>query len=402
MKWNARRRGVRSLFGSQITGFKLTYKGNAMRSPARSPADRGWFKLTYEGNAMHTIRAWSLVLLLMSTLSVPLQAQAVIHHSRPSESLSTRWDWAVREAQQRGMENGYWIGYSIRRPVGDESHIVIFSGEDRVILRELIRGDASALDGAVRALSDETALLFRLAPDGEAVMDVDVRNLSWPVNLGGRPLFWLGRAEDAASIALLERRYARADAAVKEDLVGAVGQHERARLGISLLEQALAGARAADVREEAASALGHVGSPPALQLLVRTIRTDSSEEVREEAVAAIGQIERPAATDALIQLARTAERSGLREEAVDALAEKATERAVAALEGIVYGDATAEIQQEAVEALARLPGEQGLSRLIEIARTHENPAVREEAIEALAQTGDPRAIDVLVDIIRGQ
>ena len=51
-----------------------------------------------------------------------LPASQVFHHPRPSDELASRWNWAVEKAQTQGLKDGCWIGYSIKRLMGEYTY----------------------------------------------------------------------------------------------------------------------------------------------------------------------------------------------------------------------------------------------------------------------------------------
>ncbi len=220
-----------------------------------------------------------------------------------------------------------------------------------------------------RKVVKEVALLFEFAPGAAQVREIHVTNLSGHVDFEGRPLLWLGGAEDGESLDFVEQQYRRTRSdEVKEDLVLALSIHDETDRVVPLLTDILTG--------------------------------DDADDVRDQAVFAISQMDLPEATEALIDAARNGPRS-IRKDAIFWLGQKASERAVEALGDMVQDETDAEVQKQAVFAISQLPDDDGVPLLIEIARTHPTAKVRKDAIFWLGQSDDPRALDALVALVRG-
>ncbi len=358
---------------------------------------------------MKRISTFTLLFLAVALLPAGLWAQDVVHHPEPSAALGQKWQWAQEQAE--GFERGYWIGYSIERLMGEYSFIGSWSSRGRrMTLHEALYGEKPEFDlrdrrqhdrASERKVVKEVALLFEFATGATQARAIRVTNLSGHVDLKGRPLLWLGGAEDGESLDFVEQQYRRTRSdEVKEDLVLALSIHDETGRVVPLLTDILTGNDANDVRESAAFWLGQHGKASALDVLRRTARDDRSEDVREQAVFAISQMDLPEATDALIDLARNGPR-GIRKDAIFWLGQKASERAVEALGDMVQDDNDAEVQKQAVFAISQLPDDDGVPLLIEIARTHPKAKVRKDAIFWLGQSDDPRALDALVAMVRG-
>jgi hypothetical protein len=51
-------------------------------------------------------------LLFFLVLSTKVSAQTVIKHTNADLPLKERWSWAIKEAENQGWNQSYWIGYS--------------------------------------------------------------------------------------------------------------------------------------------------------------------------------------------------------------------------------------------------------------------------------------------------
>jgi len=367
---------------------------------------------------------------LVVAMTQRLAAVQVVHHPRPNSPLAERAGWAFQEAGKSGFAKGFWVGFSIRRLMGEHSYIGSHfrgSADRKLSLEELIYGRKTA---AEKKISEEQAITEaadkalasadrgkpepKVAKDIAILMQFDsgaarqpemvtISNISLSVSLQSLPLLWLGPAEDTDSVSLLRKYYEKAATdRMKKILLQAVALHQNAALVVPILEGVLKGRESMKIRADAAAFLGEQNDTRALEILTRTIQKDASLEVRKNAVWGLTEMELPAAVDALIDFARNSPEKDVRTEAVEGLAEKATKKAVGALEQIVFSEKDTEVQTHAVHALADLPSKEGLPYLIRIAKTHTNREVRKAAIYSLGDMNDPAAIQALVDIVKGK
>jgi hypothetical protein len=369
--------------------------------------------------------------------TVGSQAGPVVVQTQPSGPIADRIAWARGEAKANGWGKGFWIGFGIRRLMGEHSSMGWYpwgGAELRLTLDDLIngkktplekkvagdqaaRGTAASMPEAARSLAarrrgdepERTAMkdigiLLRWSErEAEFPADIRVSNLNLPFDLEGLPFVWVGMAADAESLAYLIPLYAKATAPDdKRSLLWAIGLHRNAPAVVPFIERVLAGKESEEIRAEAGECLGEQNEPKALDLLLKTIKSDPSSEVRSRAVNGLVEMELPAATEALISFALNGADRPIRTEAVHGLAEKATDATIKVLEKISSGDKDPEIQEKAIHALADLPGRSGLPRLINLVKTHADPAVRKEAVDAIGDVGGAEAVKFLSEVARGR
>jgi hypothetical protein len=352
----------------------------------------------------------------------------VVKCPRPEDTLASRKDWAQAEAARAGYKDGFWVGWSVRRLMDENSHIGSFSTgrSPEVTLEELLTGKKfvaapvdreiirrtarEILDGLEKPAKEERkvwkdiALLSRYgAGPRPALENVRMSEVRLEVDLDDRPLLWLGGASDGESIETLKKAFGGAPAGkVKEHLVAAVGILGSPGLVLPFLEEVLKSGEADGVRKDAAFWISQQDAPSVLPILSRTARTDRSPEVRESAVFGVSQVESPESVDELIALARGAESDRVRKEAVFWLGQKASKKAGEALVSFAYDDRDLKVREQAVFALSELPDNQGVEPLIKIARTHPDPRIRKKAVFWLGECDDPRALEMLIEIVKGK
>ena len=353
--------------------------------------------------------------------------------ARPSSeaaALEARIAWALDEASKPGQAEAVWIGYAVDRLMDENSHIGSFRGGSRAkepTVAEVLTGQKllpaapESGDGvreAAKAVLDELdkkgkpekkvlkeiGIFLRYKPGRPRVLaEVGLSNLDLSFDFEALPLYWLGKAQDAESLALVKKLYAGSkDGEARDGLLAAAGCHGTPALVVPFLAGVLGGGDPDDLRKDAAFWIGQQNDDEGLRILARAARSDRSEDVREGAVFAISQVELPAAVDELIALARGAELMDVRKQAVLWIGQMASEKAGLALEEFARKDGDIEIQEHAVFALSQLPDNGGVEPLIKLAKTHPDPRVRKKAVFWLGECDDPRALETLISILKGK
>ena len=355
----------------------------------------------------------------------------------PSGPIADRAGWARGEAKANRWEKGFWLGFGIRRLMGEHSsmgwqpwgdtgtHVTLddlINGrktplERKVANDQAVRGTAASMPGAARAFAasrrgdeperpamKEIGILLRLTARPEDFpADIRVSNLDLPFDLEELPLVWVGLVTDRESLAYLIPLYARASAEEdKRSILWAIGLHRDPAVVVPFVEKILAGKESEDIRAEAAACLGEQNDPKSLDLLLKTVKADPSQDVRERAVGGLVEMDLPAAAEALISLALNGADRPVRSEAVRGLADKASPATVKLLVKISSGDKDPEIQKEAIHALADLPGRSGLPYLINLVKTHPDETVRKEAVGAIGDVGGAEAVKTLTELAKGR
>jgi HEAT repeat protein len=343
----------------------------------------------------------------------------ITRHPDPSAALADRVAWAAAEAARSGAGKGFWIGYGIRRLMGEHSQFCMNAdtgGKGAPTLDELIYGHRTLVEkraanaippsgdesGTERKVYKEVALFLRyLPPAAKKPAAISAANLDFSVSFVGLPFYWLGPATDEESVRFLMGLTGAGDSEeFRSAAIHAVGLHRKPDLVVPFLERVIAGREAERLRADAAAFLGEQPDPKALEILKKTVASDASSAVRESAVAGLIEMELPAAADVLIDIAERGRDEEVRNEAIQGLAEKATKATIASLERLAYGDKNTEIRKEAVQAMADLPQKGGLPYVIKAAKTHPDKDVRIAAIEALGEFHDPAAFQALLDIVK--
>ncbi|MDH5467275.1 MAG: HEAT repeat domain-containing protein [Candidatus Aminicenantes bacterium] len=374
--------------------------------------------------------------LVLLTAAFPLSSfSQVSHHPHPTADLIERWDWAVQEAGKLKLNNGFWIGYSIKRLMWE--HQYICSTDEHTITSShfpnFLRGEPleKILSGKVTytPLSDEekvklearraldnledrgkpqqkvwkdVAILIKFSSSSSRIPETfRVSNLYLPFDPEGLPIFWLDKAEDAHSISILSDIYeSKNSEKLKKRTLTVVGLHGTSDQAVSFFEKVLNSKEPDTLRAVAALELGDQDHERAVKLLHQAAVKDHSSEVRRRSVYGLEDIELPSAADALIDIAQNCKEGEIRKRAIDCLADIASKKTAAALKDIAYKDGDTDIQKRAVYALEDLPRSEGIPYLIDIAKTHHNLTVRKAAIYCLGDSDDYRALQALIDIIK--
>jgi hypothetical protein len=382
-----------------------------------------------------------LAVLVAAGLAASLAVSKAAGRHRPPErvfdwsaeagTLTAKIDRSLSEAgKSAAAGRPFWVGYAVDRLIGENSHVGSYSGDrwtGELSIADILAGKtraeagqsgagtvreaaSAALDRLDRPDGPEKKVvkplgLFLQYQDGKSLSLVKCRmsDLDLSLDFEGMPLYWLGKAPDVESLALIEGLYGRSRGGeIREDLLAAAGCHGAPRLVLPFLEKILTGDGPDELRKDAAFWIGQQNDAAGLALLSKAARSDRSEEVREGAVFGISQVELPAAVDEIISLARGAEKHDVRKQAVFWLSQMAAKKSGDVLEKIAVEDADLEIQEQAIFALSELPDGQGLDALIRLARTHRDPRLRKKAVFWLGESEDPRALEALVAIVKGK
>ena len=368
---------------------------------------------------------WSMIILL---LLISQWCSGVFGQTSVQKNVGECFGQAHKEAIAKNYRDGYWIGYSIKKSMEENSFIGSYSSDDRrnhPSLGEIISGvqiksiddvkmddnDCQIIEGNVsignnngnnRKIEKEVGILFHFdRTENKIFDDIKISNLSLRVDLKNDPLIWLNNFENEASISFLVDQFNdHYSIEIQEEIVRAAGIHDPCEKEILFLKRILTGDYKNSVREESAFWIGQQNTDAALTVLMQAAQNDKSEDVMEKAVFSVSEMENINATDSLIQLAREATERDVRSKAIFWLSQRAGEKAVAVIEDIVQNDDDTEVQKQAVFAISQLDEEESIPSLIKIARTHPSVEVKKAAIFWLGQTEDIRAIDAIVEIVK--
>ena len=360
----------------------------------------------------------------------------IVRHPSPSDDLDSRWAWAKNEARKQRLENGYWIGYNIKRLMREDqyiystdkhtisgSHFNQFPKGDPLekILSGEIRTDSSTEDTvkseAKRALErlenpqkqknkvwKDVAVLYRFGPSSSDIpVAIRASNQYMPFDPEGLPIFWLHGAEDAQSLAILDGLYTSSEQEkLKKRILTIAGLHGTSEKAVAFLEKVLKSNDPESLRARAASELGDQDHERAVWLLHQTAKDDRSFEVRKYSVYGLEDIQLESAADALIDIAQKAKDKEIRKKAIDCLADIASQKTAAVLKAVADNDEDTDIQKRAVYALEDLPDDEGIPYLADIAKSHSKLTIRKAAIYCLGDSDDPRALQALIQIIKSK
>lgn len=334
----------------------------------------------------------------------PSPAPTILTAANPAAPLGDRWAWAERESRTRNWDR-YWIGYAIQPPPGLQRFVYSDRATrvtgDGVSFSGTFIGDFADLHFPGTAIGPllgggdprRVKVLFSYARAGAvapALARTHASSFELPVELSAAPLAWLGDADAAASLPLVERLYTQETRTkTQTDLVNILGLHDDSARVAPVLTRILNSGAASDVRAEAAERLGWHPIAASLSALDRAARTDRVPQVRQEAAETMGELQMPEAFDALVALIRTSDDVEVRREAVESLGERREPAVRETLVAIARTDRNREVQREAVETLGELKDAAAVAALMDLARTHADPEVRREAIETIGEAAPP-------------
>lgn len=327
----------------------------------------------------------SVASVLVFAFCARAEAPATAIQSGPT--LDARWARALEGVATRSGDGLVWVGWSVRRPeeavIMSDAGVEVTPGRGGSPLRERAGLD---MDSARRRV----ALLFAF-PTGQGdegrIVATRLRSLWAPMKLGNAPLIWLGEAEDAESIALLERIFAR----VRSPDVGTefgpmVAIHADTGVALPVLRRIVRGDLPEEVRAEAIAWIGYqVPDPEVTEVVAEVLGREPSYAILDEALGALvpAEIIRRGLLDRLVDLLRDHPDPQARALVAEALEAYDHPVAVSALEAAARHDPAAVVRLEAVDALAD-SGEPGAEQaLARIAIDAGDPDVRREAADNL-------------------
>jgi len=260
-----------------------------------------------------------------------------------------------------------------------------------------LRNDKVELEGPRR-------IIILLRADARKVGKIRVVSEDCSIDAGGLQVTWLGDANPAQSVKLLETFMDSKEL----DEHGGDRLSRGALTAIALTgdpaaDQALANLTTPDkpegTRKEAAFWAGEARGAAGLALLKRMAKSDPSPEVRAHVTFALSVSHQDSAVDEMVRMAHEDSSTHVRGQALFWLAQKAGKKASATISGAIENDPDTEVKKKAVFALSQMPKDEGVPKLIEVAQNNRNPEVRKQAMFWLGQSNDPRALDFFEKVL---
>ena len=347
--------------------------------------------------------------------------------SMNGQPLAGLWNWAVEESRSFG--DGFWLGYSISKNMSRNSRIGSFGpdNESMPTLDEILSGkvmenmmpsEISDKDAARRALdrsagreesdemtTKEVGILFQFKDnpaDMGTVQEIEIGNLSVPVDLDEKPLLWLGNVGQEESAVFLSERYEQGiPASVKDNYMTIFGIHTESPSALAFLGKIIRSDESADVREKAVFWLGQHNNREALDFLRESLLRESLGELKKKIIFSISQIRIDGALAALREAAQNNADSGVQEEAIFWLGQRGPNSEVATfLESLLEGEAGHSVKEKAIFSLSQLRDDGGIPSLVNIARKNTNPEIRKKAIFWLGQkAASGKSLPALKEIV---
>lgn len=324
--------------------------------------------------------------------------------SGSATSLEKRFESAVKAADGAFFAAAAFPASSrIRygRRDGSDDFYTISAGASRIKIREKRGNGYSISDGDEDERKPGPALWLLLC-DGKTgrMIDPAVLDPERTYEFDSTPVFWLGNAGAAESLAFLETIFLdHPDIDVREKMLFVLSRHDDPRV-FELLRRTAREDRAGDVRHQAVFWLGTIPDGRAFTGLKEIFRESREAGLREQVVFALSLRKEKEAVVEMIRIAREDGDDSVREKAVFWLGQKASAESVKALKDIVSSSTEEDkIKEQAVFAISQLPKDKSVPLLLDIARTHKNPSVRKKAIFWLGQTDDPAALKLFEEIL---
>jgi HEAT repeat protein len=280
-------------------------------------------------------------------------------------SLQEKTDRAIAQFRAAGQGDACWMAYHFQARDGVQigpSSGFFYRDDDGIRLSSRNNPDGAAI-----------FLLAETTGNRVSVTRVKTLDISEPYLFENRPVYWLGNADTAQSLAQLES-VMRADAENKilaRNVLRAISSHNSPRV-VPLLKETALRDQTFDIQRAAISGLARVGTRESLDALDELFSAIKNVSLRQEVVKAY------ASTGA-----RTSEKRVL--ERLTVIAKSSDEIAV---------------RLDAVRLIAGFRGDAITDRLIEIYDRVNQEQIREEIINRLVRSDDRKASDKLLSIAK--
>jgi HEAT repeat protein/beta-lactamase regulating signal transducer with metallopeptidase domain len=314
-----------------------------------------------------------------------------------------------RAAAARGLAEGsgdlaYWLAYVVEGSVEVGEDVAEDSGpmDGGTMYGPAVEGLLDVGSEVGPAGSGDLLVLAQAAPREPTprVVRLALRSPGLGIDLQGRTVYWLGRAQPGESLEWA-RGIFEDDSQELEIRAGAleiVSRHPLAGAQ-QILGDVASGGGAPELREEAVEGLGLHPAEGTVDLLADIAGGDPDLEIRAEAAETLGDLDSPAAAPALVALTRSTPDVEIKEEAIEALEVQADTLLPTLLLELALRDPDPQFRIEAVGMMQDLPPDVAIPLLEQTfgALPDESSAreVRLEIIEVLSEIGTPAAVEVL-------
>lgn len=271
-----------------------------------------------------------------------------------AQPLADRWALTIAALSREPAFEITWVGWSIER----SRESVVMSNTGPANLRGRDRGSLAELVGPVPEVDRRVAFLFAFPPGAshpEEIVGTRLRSIYAPIDVGDGRVVWLGEADDAESVALLESIFPRiASREVRTEFGPMIALHDDPALVVPVLRRIVMGEDHEDVRAEAMAWIGYQLPDRAAILLVEEVfRGTPTYRVLDEALTAL-DLDDGLSSTIEAQLLRLLEHHPdpeARALVTEALGEAGGRRFLSALEKAARSDPSPQVRAEALDAL---------------------------------------------------
>jgi HEAT repeats len=376
----------------------------------------------------------AFALLCVVSLSVADRVHAQRDNFTPVDGASLRGKLDNAISRGRAAQTKFWAGYQfeVRPGVCVDAEFTNERGG-----RTIVSG--IAYDKGTRIETRNLGVFMQYDANGSTLERVELYNLDRHHSFSGYPVYWLGRAANDESLALL-RGIVDANTSTKaaENAVVSIAMHDDARVE-GMIEGFARNSTSSKVRQSAVFWLGQLpGAHPYLGEVIRN--EQEGTELRKQAAFSLGISSDPQAlttlqsiygaignrevkkqiifaafvnkdeeekgrrseegVNFLIRVAESDSDNELKKQALFWIGQKAGQRSLDVLGKTVDSDdADTDVQKQAVFAISQRPKDEAVPLLIKIAKTHSKAEVRKQAMFWLGQTGDPRALEFFKEVL---
>ena len=228
-------------------------------------------------------------------------------------SLNDRIERAFKQFKGSNQGDSCWIAYHFPARAG--SSYGPFTGmvyyDDGIRLE---RKD-NAADAAVFLLADAGGSQAK-------VTRIKTLDLSEPYVFEKRPVYWLGNADAAQSLAFLEAtmRGDKENREIARGALRAIAVHDNSRV-VPLLKEVASKETIADLQASAVSNLSRVKTDQSVDALIDLYESLTTDSLKEEVIRGLGRTDNRKAADKLLAIAKSDPNPKLRQQAVRRLSQ---------------------------------------------------------------------------------
>jgi hypothetical protein len=324
-------------------------------------------------------------------------------------SLAQKFEAAEKEFKKLETGKAYFTGYSFlsRHEFhtdgncrSSEPYKVKVENNEIKLRRNSTWREKAGKENEKQGKREQVGILFleKLVENKKEIADVKVIDLDRNYEFAEEPIYWLGEAENEASLSFLDSLFDSGKYEMQKTLVFLISAHSSLR-AYDFLKKVALGDYSKGIKENAIFWLGNYKDEKALACLRQIYKKEKDLGLTEHLVFALQLSDQREAIEELINIAKNDSDQDVRKKAIFWLGQKASKECAKALQDIVGESGDIAVKESAIFAISQLPKDKSVPMLIDIARTNKNLSIRKKAIFWLGQTDSAEALKFFEEIL---